>query len=85
MSSSFGKALRAARERRELSQEQLADAAGLDPTVLARYESGETTPGHNDLGLLSGGLGVSLPVMVEWYVPASARNGEGHGDGSGRT
>jgi transcriptional regulator with XRE-family HTH domain len=69
VSSSFGKALRAAREQRELSYQ---------------IERGETTPGHNDLGLLSRGLGVSLPVMVQWYVPASARSRRGHDKGSGR-
>ncbi len=84
MSLSFGKALRAAREQRDLSQEQLADAAGLDQAVISRYERGETTPGHDDLGSLSRGLGVSLPVMVEWYVPASARSRQGHDDGTGR-
>ncbi len=84
MSASFGKALRVARERRELSQEQLADAAGLDLTVVALYERGETAPRLDVQGSLGRGLGVSLPEMVEWFVPAYARNHPGHDDeGSG--
>jgi transcriptional regulator with XRE-family HTH domain len=83
VTSSFGKALRAARKQRDLSQEQFADASGLDQTVISMYERGETTPGHNHLGSLSRGLAVSLPEMVEWYVPASASRW-GHDDRTGR-
>ena len=73
MSSSFGRALRAAREGRELSQQQLAEAAGLDPAVVALYERGEAAPQLDVLRALGRGLGVSLSEVVEWYVPAHAR------------
>ncbi len=76
MSASFGEALRAARDRRELSQEQLAEEAGLDPTVIAVWERGESTPGLDVLGVLGRVLGVSLPEMLEWYVPPCARPGQ---------
>jgi transcriptional regulator with XRE-family HTH domain len=83
MSSSFGEALRAARERRELFQELLVDSAGLNQTVISLYERGETTRGLDAVGLLSRGLGVSLSEVVERDVPAGARSRQGHDDGSG--
>ncbi len=83
MSSNFGKALRVEREQRELSQQQLAEAAGLDTTVVALYEHGETAPQLDVLGALGRGLGVSLPEIVEWYVPPRARSSRGDDGGGG--
>ncbi len=76
MSASFGEALCGARLRRGVSQEQLAEEAGLDRALIAVWERGEKTPGLDVLGALGRGLGVSLPEMVEWYVPPCARPGQ---------
>jgi transcriptional regulator with XRE-family HTH domain len=82
MSSGFGVALRTARARRGLSQEQLADAAGVHRAVISLYERDQQTPGLDVLVLLSRALGVSPAEMMAWYEPAlrpCARGGRGHG------
>ena len=69
MASGFGRALRTARIRRGLSQEQLADAAGLHRTHISLLERGLREPRLGTLVLLSRCLGVSPGEMSEWYEP----------------
>jgi hypothetical protein len=79
VSSSFGEVLRAARERRERSQEHLAEAAGLDRAAVALFERGEMTPGLDVLGC--SGAGRLAPRDDRIALCLRAR---GATDGSGR-
>lgn len=59
----FGLALRAAREPTGLSQEALADAAGLDRTYLSGIERGERNPSLSALFRLTDALNVPLSAL----------------------
>lgn len=63
--SRFSANLRAARLERDLSQERLAHAAGLNMTHVARIERGEREPGVRSVSKLARGLGVSAAVLFE--------------------
>lgn len=55
----LGAALRAFRERTELSQEALADAAGLHRTYVGGVERGERNPSFESITRMLQALGVS--------------------------
>jgi transcriptional regulator with XRE-family HTH domain len=56
--------LRSLREKRGLSQEQLAERAELHWTYVSGIERGKRNPGLNILGRLSRALDISLPQLV---------------------
>jgi len=56
----FGDHLRAYRESRGLTQEQLATAAGTTKTTVYRFEAGLRTPNFDMAAALAAALGVSL-------------------------
>jgi len=60
----FGRRVRALRERRGLSQEQLAERAGLHWTYVSGIERGTRNPGLNTLGRLSRALDVPLSRLL---------------------
>lgn len=62
--SEFGKRLRFAREMRQLTQAQLAKAAGVDQTVIAHFEAGRRMPGAENLKGLAKGLVVSADYLL---------------------
>jgi transcriptional regulator with XRE-family HTH domain len=55
----FAENVRAARETAGLTQEQLAWAAGLHQTEIARIESGRRNPGLDTIFKVARGLGVA--------------------------
>lgn len=55
----FANNVRVAREKAELTQEQLAWAAGLHQTEIARIESGRRNPGLDTIFKVARGLGVA--------------------------
>ena len=61
----FGATLRAARRRKGMTQEQLADAAGLDRTFPTLLERGLRTPSLGTLLRLAEALGISAEMLVE--------------------
>jgi DNA-binding XRE family transcriptional regulator len=61
----FGAALRAARKHKGMTQEQLADAAGVDRTFPTLLERGLRTPTLGTLLRLAEALGVSAEALVE--------------------
>lgn len=61
----LGDAIRALRKQTTLSQEALAERSGLDPSEIARIESGEVDPAWGDVRRVAAGLGVSLETLAE--------------------
>ena len=72
MTPTFGEAVRTMRRRRELSQEQLADAAGLHRTHISLIERGLREPSLETLVKLCRGLRVSPGEALMWHVAARA-------------
>jgi transcriptional regulator with XRE-family HTH domain len=60
----LGEAIRLARVERGLSQEQLADAAGVHVTHLGGVERGVRNPNYSTLVRIAGALGVSPGALV---------------------
>lgn len=60
----FGRALVKMRAEAGLSQEQLADAAGLHRTYIGGLERAERNPTIVTLVALSKGLGISATVLI---------------------
>jgi transcriptional regulator with XRE-family HTH domain len=70
----FGEKLRAERERRNLSQEALAEIANVHRTQLGALESGRRDPHLTMLLILAEGLGVSPVTLLEGlFVPRARR------------
>ncbi len=56
--------LTALRKEKKMSQQELADMAGIHPNVLGRYERGEASPSIEMASKLANALGVSLDYLV---------------------
>ena len=61
----LGQRIKALRAERALQQRQLAEKAGLTPSLLSQIESGRLTPSLHTLGKLAGALGVSIASLFE--------------------
>lgn len=60
---SYGKYLRAARKRKGLSSQQLADICGVSRTAISRYENGLLQPGLDMRIKLSKTLNIPMEMM----------------------
>lgn len=69
----FGKRVRALREKRGLSQEQLAESAQLHWTYVSGIERGRRNPGLNTLGRLATALDIPLSKLVA-HLKAHAKD-----------
>ncbi|MGD1055867.1 MAG: helix-turn-helix transcriptional regulator [Solirubrobacteraceae bacterium] len=69
MSDGFGKSLQAARKQRDLSQDQLAMAAGLHRTHISLLERGRREPSLDTLVRLCRALQMSPAEAITWHVP----------------
>ena len=63
----FGRVIRACREQRGLSQEALAELAGLSRGFLGEIERGEAVPSVDSLQKLADALGEKLSYVVCKY------------------
>ena len=70
MSTSLGGRIKALRLERDLQQRQLAEKAGLTPSMVSQIESGRLTPSLNTLGKIAGALGVSIATLFDGQGPA---------------
>lgn len=75
----LGEAVRAARLRRGMSQEQLAAAAGLDRTYVSGLERGTRNPALSTQERLAAALGVPLGELL---AEAEKLSGQKSGDGA---
>jgi DNA-binding XRE family transcriptional regulator len=62
----FGAHLRELRKQRDWTQEDLAEAAGLDRSYLAGVESGSRNPSLDVIMRLAGGIGVPAAALFDW-------------------
>jgi len=60
----FGARLRAARDRRGMTQAQLAEATGAYPSQISNYENGEKVPEGETMVALADALDVSLDELA---------------------
>ena len=60
----FPDRLRKARDKRELSQSQLAEKAGLPPSSISHFESGARKPSFDNLRRLANALNVSTDYLI---------------------
>lgn len=64
MSSKFPDRLRAARELRKLSQSDLADKTGLQPSAVSHFETGRRAPSFDNLKALGEALQVTTDYLL---------------------
>ena len=67
----LGERIRALRIERELQQRQLAEKAGMTPSMISQIESGRLTPSLHTLGKVAGALGVTIAALFDGQ-PAGA-------------
>jgi len=77
MLATIGANLRAERVRRNLTQEAVADRAGLGVTQIARMERGETDTGISKYVLVARAIGID-PAEIFYGLPGERRLREGH-------
>lgn len=76
-SSDFADRLREARERREMTQADLARATGLIPSAIAHFEAGRRKPSFDNIRILAKALGVtSDTLMGDCQATTAFRNEE---------
>lgn len=63
-SSQFKDRLRKAREDKGLSQAQLADKTGLQPSAVSHFEAGRRSPSFDNLRVLADALGVTTDHLL---------------------
>ena len=61
----LGQNVRQRREARELTQEKLAEKAGLDPTYISGIERGLRNPGIKNVARLAKALGLTTARLCE--------------------
>lgn len=64
--SAFAANLRAERARRDMSQSELADKAGVNLATISQYEDGAFSPGADKLCQLASALGVTPNDLIGW-------------------
>jgi transcriptional regulator with XRE-family HTH domain len=65
MSTALGSRIKALRMERELQQRQLAEKAGLTPSMVSQIESGRLTPSLHTLGKVASALGVPIAALFD--------------------
>lgn len=67
-----GERIQTARVTRGLTQAALAEAVGIEPVTLSRYETGARGASITTLALLAQALGLTLANLMDVDVPISA-------------
>ena len=80
----FGEAIRRRRERADLSQEQLGEAAGITRNYVGMLERGENAPTVVVLHQIAKALGTTMTEIVKEVEEAMAAQEEPPTDESGR-
>jgi transcriptional regulator with XRE-family HTH domain len=64
MSESFGERLRHIREEKRLSQAELAEKTGFQPSAISHFESGRRAPSFDNLKKLADALAVTIDYLL---------------------
>src|ERR1700761_4283881 len=64
MSKVFSERLRTAREKRSLSQTELAEKAGFQPSAISHFETGSRAPSFDNLKRLADALNVTTDYLL---------------------
>jgi len=73
MPESFGDRLRRKREERRLSQAELAQRTGFQPSAISHFESGRRSPSFDNLKKLADALATTIDYLLgRETVPTSA-------------
>ena len=73
MPESFGDRLRRIREGKRLSQAELAQKTGFQPSAISHFESGRRAPSFDNLKKLADALAISIDYLLgRESVPTSA-------------
>ncbi len=62
---SLGKKVRQNREKKEITQEKLAEFSGLDPTYISGIERGLRNPGIRNVAKIAKALGLTTSQLCE--------------------
>ncbi len=71
MSGPLGQRIKALRRERELQQRQLAEKAGITPSMVSQIESGRLTPSLHTLGKIAAALGVPIASLFDGQASGS--------------
>ena len=69
----FSRSVRELREKRGISQEELADRSGLHRTYISNLERAEVNVSLKNIKKLARGLGISMTALVEHVERKSER------------
>ena len=73
MAGDFGETLRKIREDKGLSQVELAEKAGFQPSAVSHFESGRRSPSFDNLKRLANALSVTIDFLLgREFDPRSA-------------
>jgi transcriptional regulator with XRE-family HTH domain len=72
----FADRLRAAREKRDLSQTELAEKAGMQPSAIAHFEGNRRKPSFDNILILANALRVTPDYLLGFDGKATAFRNE---------
>lgn len=73
MPEKFGDRLRQLREEKRMSQTELAEKVGFQPSAISHFESGRRSPSFDNLKKLADGLAVTIDYLLgRESVPTTA-------------
>lgn len=67
----FGQAVRKRRRELDITQEELAERAGVHRSYIANIERGEINPALENIERIAEALEVSIPVLFTNYAPSN--------------
>ena len=70
----IGNRIRWARDKKNLSQEKLAEIVGLSTTTISHIENGECNPSFYTIAVIAEALGVSLDALIAPEMPDEKKN-----------
>ncbi|MED4866146.1 helix-turn-helix domain-containing protein [Heyndrickxia faecalis] len=70
----YGDRLKKLRDKRNLSQQQLADALNINRSTYARYELGQTQPDFDTLKKIASFYDVSIDYLIKGENPSAKSN-----------
>lgn len=72
MAENFGYRLRKVREEKGLSQVELAEKSGLQPSAVSHFELGRRSPSFDNLKRLADALAVTIDYLLGRQIEATA-------------